>query len=74
MSSVIVFLLITGENHKLEWSAGVSIVNNNDLFIRVPYYGDVKLTIINTACTTYLRIESVSQVCQKVLFVQTDFY
>ncbi|XP_050295994.1 intermembrane lipid transfer protein VPS13B [Anthonomus grandis grandis] len=52
----------TGDNLSLEWSAGVSIVNNNDLFIRVPYYGDVKLTIVNTACTTFLTIESVSQV------------
>lgn len=50
------------EKVDLEWSAGVSVVNNNDLFIRVPYYGDVKFTIVNTACTTFLTIESVSQV------------
>ncbi|CAG9772920.1 unnamed protein product [Ceutorhynchus assimilis] len=47
---------------QLEWSTGISIVNNNDLFIRVPYYGDVKLTIVNTACITFLTIESVGQV------------
>ncbi|XP_030768330.1 vacuolar protein sorting-associated protein 13B-like isoform X2 [Sitophilus oryzae] len=46
----------------IEWSAGVSIVNNNSLFTRVPYYGDVKLTINNTACTTFVTIESGSQV------------
>ncbi|XP_066257341.1 intermembrane lipid transfer protein VPS13B isoform X1 [Euwallacea similis] len=50
------------EKHNLQWSVGVSIVNNNDLFIRVPYYGDVKLSIVNTACTTFITIQSVSQV------------
>ncbi|KAH1005134.1 hypothetical protein HUJ04_006175 [Dendroctonus ponderosae] len=53
---------VSTEGRNIEWSAGVSIVNNNDLFIRVPHYGDVKLTIINTACTTILTLESVSQV------------
>ncbi|XP_076265664.1 vacuolar protein sorting 13B isoform X3 [Rhynchophorus ferrugineus] len=50
------------EPSNIEWSAGVSIVNNNTLFIRVPYYGDVRLIIHNTACITFVTIESGSQV------------
>ncbi|XP_060527776.1 intermembrane lipid transfer protein VPS13B isoform X2 [Cylas formicarius] len=47
---------------ELEWSAGVNIANNNSIFVRVPHFGDVKVTVVNTACTTVFKIESVSQV------------
>ncbi|KAJ8927595.1 hypothetical protein NQ314_019922, partial [Rhamnusium bicolor] len=45
-----------------QWSTSISIINDNEQFVRIPYYGDIKLTIINSACTTFLIIDSVSQV------------
>lgn len=53
---------LLGSFVEFEWSPEVSIIQDNELFLRVPYYGDVKIIILNTACTTFLTIESASQV------------
>lgn len=55
-------LLSAGDVNEFQWSTSISIINDNEQFVRIPYYGDIRLTIINNACTTFLIIDSVSQV------------
>ncbi|XP_074031826.1 vacuolar protein sorting 13B isoform X2 [Leptinotarsa decemlineata] len=45
-----------------QWSASLSIIHDNEQFLRIPYYGDIKVTIVNTAYTTFLTLDSASQV------------
>ncbi|CAG9819390.1 unnamed protein product [Phaedon cochleariae] len=45
-----------------QWSTPVSIVHDNEQFLRIPYYGDIKVTIVNAACIIFLTLDSVSQV------------
>lgn len=53
---------ITGDPQGFQWSNPVNVTNYNDQFIRIPYFGDVKVSISATAHTINVLIESVSKV------------
>lgn len=53
---------VSGDENDFQWSSSISIINDNEQFVRIPYYGDIRLTIVNSACTTFLIIDSASQV------------
>nr|CAH7734145.1 unnamed protein product [Callosobruchus chinensis] len=44
------------------WSNAVNLHHDNDQFVRIPYYGDIRVRVANTACSTIVLLESVSQV------------
>lgn len=56
------YLSFLGHYIDFKWSPEISIIHDNELFVRIPHYGDVKVIIVNMACTTFLTIESASQV------------
>ncbi|VEN36376.1 unnamed protein product [Callosobruchus maculatus] len=47
---------------QLRWSNALTLRHDNDQFLRIPYYGDIRVRVANTACTTIVLLESVSQV------------
>lgn len=48
----------------LHWSKSIDLMNYPaEQFVRLPYYGDVKLTMRTKCYTTYLTFSPVSQVC-----------
>ncbi|CAH2019419.1 unnamed protein product [Acanthoscelides obtectus] len=44
------------------WSNAITILHDNEQFLKIPYYGDIRVRIANTACATIVLLESVSQV------------
>lgn len=44
------------------WSSPVNITNFNEQFVCVPYYGEIKVTVIDAVKTILVIIDSVSQV------------
>lgn len=68
-----IYSFISGDITEFQWSSNISIINDNEQFVRIPYYGDIRLTIINSACTTFLIIDSVSQVSHNADISATFF-
>lgn len=46
----------------VQWSSPICLENFNDQFIKVPYYGDVKVLVFNTSRTIYVSIESLNKI------------
>lgn len=44
------------------WSTAVSITNFNEQFVRIPYYGEVRVLVVDAVRTILVIVESVSQV------------
>lgn len=53
--------IILGDPQGFLWSNPVNL-KINDQFVRIPFVGDVKVSVINSTHTTLVLIESVSQV------------
>ncbi|XP_071057652.1 intermembrane lipid transfer protein VPS13B isoform X2 [Onthophagus taurus] len=51
-----------GDPKGFQWSQPILVTNFNDQFVRIPYYGDVKVSVKSTAYTTVLFVESVTKV------------
>lgn len=47
------------------WSTPLSITNFNEQFIRIPYYGEVRVTVVDAVRTILIVVESVSQVSKR---------
>ncbi|XP_017781523.1 PREDICTED: vacuolar protein sorting-associated protein 13B [Nicrophorus vespilloides] len=44
------------------WSTPINVTNFNDQFVRIPFYGDVRISVKYSVHTIHVTIESVSQV------------
>lgn len=53
--------IISGDPQGFLWSSPINL-KINDQFVRIPFVGDVKVSVINSTHTTLVLIESVSQV------------
>ncbi|CAH0555543.1 unnamed protein product [Brassicogethes aeneus] len=62
LESIVFGTSTDSDDSKLKWSEDINITLDNEKFVRIPYFGDVKMTIINTAVFTHITVESVSQV------------
>ncbi|KAI4462018.1 vacuolar protein sorting-associated protein 13b [Holotrichia oblita] len=51
-----------GDPQGFQWSNPVNITNYNDQFVRIPYFGDVKISVDSSAHAVNVLIESVSKV------------
>lgn len=47
----------------MPWSAPISLTNYNEQFIKVPFYSDVRVTIVNTVRTILVVLETSEEVC-----------
>lgn len=56
------YFLIFLDGKKVKWSEHINITVDNEQFLRVPYFGDLKVSIINNAMFTHILLESVSLV------------
>lgn len=45
-----------------EWSQAINVTHNYEQYVKIPSYGDIKVVIINTACTTFVTLHSAGEV------------
>lgn len=57
-----IFLSFLVPEEELPWSTPISITNYNEQFVKIPFYGDIKVTVVNAVRTILLILESFSQV------------
>lgn len=55
-------VVVTCDEEAEQWSTPIDVLNYNDQFIRVPFLGDVKVSVAISAHTTFLVIASVSSI------------
>ncbi|XP_072392830.1 intermembrane lipid transfer protein VPS13B [Diabrotica undecimpunctata] len=48
-------------NNDFQWSTNFSLTHEYEQYLRIPFYGDIQITVVNTACTTFLILESASE-------------
>lgn len=46
-----------------QWSNPILVTSYNEQYVRIPCFNDVKITLTNSIHTTFLSIDSASQVC-----------
>ncbi|XP_056633940.1 intermembrane lipid transfer protein VPS13B isoform X1 [Diorhabda sublineata] len=49
------------DNGDYQWSTNFSLTHDYEQYLRIPFYGDIHITVVNTACTTFLILDSGSE-------------
>ena len=59
-------LILFSDTRNLRWSRGINLSpmmnGTSEHFVRLPYYGDIKVIMYTRCYTTYLNIGPISQV------------
>lgn len=60
--SVRCLCFVSANQETFPWSTAIDITNFNSQFVRIPFFGDIKVNVIDAVHTILIVVESVSQV------------
>ncbi|CAG9862165.1 unnamed protein product [Phyllotreta striolata] len=48
-------------SEKIKWSQPINITHNYEQYLRIPPHGDIKVIVVNSACTTFINLQSTGE-------------